>query len=227
MWFERKHTLLNFTRKRCWSHYTLCDILFRAFLHEQLKIAVTWYFALTLRHFMKSPGPMNLHKTIDNQCNCKTTIRHFVLVTVLDDGLVPWNEDVIKWKHFSLYWPFVRGIHRSPVNSPHKDQWRGALMFSLICLWINGWLNNREAGDLRRQHAHYDVTVMRVPNIYYTGPAPEWLTRTTLKNEDSGCTSPISVKLNIQSLKTIDKPNRPNNFILGGKCLNSSHNMYP
>ena len=54
-----------------------------------------------------------------------------------------------KWKHFSRYWPFVRGIHRSPVNSPHKGQWRGALMFSLICVWINGWVNNRDAGDLR------------------------------------------------------------------------------
>ena len=39
------------------------------------------------------------------------------------------HDDVIKWKHFPRYWPFVRGIHRSPVNSPHKDQWRGALMF--------------------------------------------------------------------------------------------------
>ena len=42
------------------------------------------------------------------------------------------HDDVIKWKHFPRYWPFVRGIHRSPVNSPHKGQWRGALMFSLI-----------------------------------------------------------------------------------------------
>ena len=57
------------------------------------------------------------------------------------------HNDVIKWKHFPRYWPFVRGIHRSPVNSPHKGQWRGALMFSLICDWINGWVNNREAGD--------------------------------------------------------------------------------
>ena len=49
--------------------------------------------------------------------------------------------DVIKWKHFPRYWPFVQGINRSPVNSPHKDPWRGALMFSLICAWINGWLS--------------------------------------------------------------------------------------
>ena len=71
------------------------------------------------------------------------------------------HDDVIKWKHFPRYWPFVRGIHRSPVNSPHKGQWRGALVFSLICVWINGWVNNREAGDLRRYRAHYDVIVMK------------------------------------------------------------------
>ena len=39
----------------------------------------------------------------------------------------------LQMKPFPCYWPFVRGIHRSPVNSPHKGQWRGALMFSLIC----------------------------------------------------------------------------------------------
>ena len=44
---------------------------------------------------------------------------------------------------------------------PHKCQWRGALVFSLIWAWINGWVNNREAGDLRRQRAHYDVIVTR------------------------------------------------------------------
>ena len=70
------------------------------------------------------------------------------------------HDDVIERKHFPRYWPFVRGIHRSQVNSPHKGQWRGALMFSLICARINGWVNNREAGDLRRRCAHHDVSVM-------------------------------------------------------------------
>ena len=70
------------------------------------------------------------------------------------------HDDVIKWKHFPRYWPFVRGIPRSPVNSPHKGQWRGALMFTLICARINGWVNNCKAGDLRGNHAHYDVIVM-------------------------------------------------------------------
>ena len=57
-------------------------------------------------------------------------------------------------------WPFVRGIHRLPENSMHKGQLRGALMFSSVCAWIMGWLDNREAGDLRRHRTHYDVTVM-------------------------------------------------------------------
>ena len=43
-----------------------------------------------------------------------------------DSGEILQYDDVIKWKHFPRYWPFLRGIHRSPVNSPHKEQWRGA-----------------------------------------------------------------------------------------------------
>ena len=70
------------------------------------------------------------------------------------------HNDVIKWNHFPCYWPFVRGSPRSPVNYPHKRQWRGALRISLICAWINGWGNNGEAGDWRRYRAHYDVIVM-------------------------------------------------------------------
>ena len=70
------------------------------------------------------------------------------------------HDDVIKWKHFPRCWPFVRGIHRSPVNSTRTGQWRGALMLSFICVSISGWVNNHEAGDLRRHHAHYDVTVI-------------------------------------------------------------------
>ena len=70
------------------------------------------------------------------------------------------HDDVIKWEHFPRYSPFGREIHRSPATSPHKGQWRGTLMFSLICAWINSWVNNGEVGDLRRHRANYDVTVM-------------------------------------------------------------------
>ena len=74
--------------------------------------------------------------------------------------LSKFHDDVIKWKHFPRNWPFVLGIHRSPVNSAHKGQWRGALKFSLIYVWINDWVNNRGAGDLRRYRVHSDVIVM-------------------------------------------------------------------
>ena len=77
------------------------------------------------------------------------------------------HDDVIKWKLFPRYWPSVREIRRSPVNSPHKGQWRRALIFSLICAWINGWVNNRKAGDLRHHRAHHDVTVMVLRQHYY------------------------------------------------------------
>ena len=63
-----------------------------------------------------------------------------------------WHDDVIKWKHSPRYWPFVRGIQRSPADCSCKGQC-GAFMFSLICVWTNGWVNNRDAGDLRRHRA--------------------------------------------------------------------------
>ena len=78
-------------------------------------------------------------------------------VILTNDGLV--HDDIIKWKHFPRYWPFVRGIHWSPVKSPHKDQWCGALLFSLICAWNKGWVHNGETGDLIQHCALYDATV--------------------------------------------------------------------
>ena len=76
------------------------------------------------------------------------------------DNVKVCHDDVIKWKYFPCYWPFVRGIHRSPVNSPHKGQWRGALMFSLICALNKRMVNNRETGEMRRHRAHHGVIVM-------------------------------------------------------------------
>ena len=53
-------------------------------------------------------------------------------------------------------------VGNSPASGefPIQGQWRGALMFSLICVWINNWVNNRVAGDLRRHGAHCDVIVI-------------------------------------------------------------------
>ena len=72
------------------------------------------------------------------------------------------------WCHqmetFSALLALCAGNSPVPVNFPHKGQWSGALMFSLIRVWINGWVNNREAGDLRRHRGHYDVNVMECSN---------------------------------------------------------------
>ena len=66
-------------------------------------------------------------------------------------NLVVIHDDVMKWGHFPRYWPFVREF-TGPRWIPHTKamQWRGVLIFSLIFVWINGWVNNRETGDLRR-----------------------------------------------------------------------------
>ena len=82
----------------------------------------------------------------------------------LDVGTFPLEHDEVS-KHFPRYWPLVRWIHRSPVNFPHKGQWRGAFMFSLIFACINGRVNNGEAGDLRRHRAQYDVILMTWQDI--------------------------------------------------------------
>ena len=55
------------------------------------------------------------------------------------------------------------------ISRTKASDWHGALMFSLICVWINDWVNNREAGDLRRYRAHYDVIVMITVSFYQAG----------------------------------------------------------
>ena len=96
----------------------------------------------------------------------------FKILTIAYDLAYLWgvmHDDVIKWTHFPRYWPFVRGIPLSPVNSPHKGQWRGALMF-FFHLRSNKRLSKQWwGGDCRRYRAHYDVTVMGfvLCNVWY------------------------------------------------------------
>ena len=75
-----------------------------------------------------------------------------------------WRTIKSWWRHqmeiFSALLALCAGNSPVPVNSPHKGQWRGALVFSLICARINDWVNNREAGDLRHHRGHYDVNVL-------------------------------------------------------------------
>ena len=88
-------------------------------------------------------------------------LRFVVFVTFRND----WSYDgVIKWKHFLIYWSFVKRIHRSPVDSPDKGEWHRTL-FSLIWAWINGWVNNRDAGDWRRHGAHHVMHLLDIGAI--------------------------------------------------------------
>ena len=106
-------------------------------------------------------------KTLPRKCPIDIAVNTDDTAKYMNTG----HDDVIKWNYLLRNWPFVRGIHRPPVNSPHKGQWRGDLMFSLICARINGWVNKRGAGDLRRHRTHYDVTVM----VIYTNVESIWV----------------------------------------------------
>ena len=149
-----------------------CKIIFSTEWRHNMEAITRWPFVKGIHwSLMDSPhkGFVTPHKSLSiplifTGTNCLNGNRVGTDFRRYDDNVTAkWadvHDDVIKWKHFPRYWPFVRGIHRSPVNSPHKGQWRGALMFSLICVWINSWVNNGKAGDLRRYRVHYDVTVM-------------------------------------------------------------------
>ena len=94
-----------------------------------------------------------------------------VVVVVVGGGPPGWPRSLAS----CMIWRFVRGIYRSLVNSTHIGQWRGALMFSLFCAWTKFWVNNRDAGDLRRHRAHYDLTVVVLlsrtsSTVYDSGP---------------------------------------------------------
>ena len=154
---------INYASKKLWnkSKYILefqlimcCDALERNYPGTGAS------YDIMMSQFISDAPCTTWGKCITIQSHCRRAILFVVLIKSSVPSEI--HDDVIKWKNFPRNWPFVQGIHRSPVNSLHKGQWRGALMFSLICVWINDWVNNREAGDLRRYCAHYDVIVMNM-----------------------------------------------------------------
>ena len=122
----------------CWTHHFKKIVVFFPAFMENQELSL-WQRCLLL------VAPWFVPVTIFNATSEDTTT----------------HDDVIKWKSFSALLALCAENSPVPVTSPHKGQWRGALMFSLIYAWINEWVNNREAaGDLRRQRGHYDVIVM-------------------------------------------------------------------
>ena len=81
-------------------------------------------------------------------------------------------EDVMKWKHFPRYWPFVLEINWLMVNSPHKGQRRGALILFFICTRTNGWPNKMNRlwfeTPSRFLWCHCNATLHATP--CFTGP---------------------------------------------------------
>ena len=139
-----------------------------------------WWFA----SFCQSLVPLDLLHKSHNAPVIYPTIYHFVtemctcvyisvtkwcIVGYLFDALwdlwdgsidsIHIHNDVIKWKHFLCYWPFLQEF-TSPGEFPTQRPVTRSFDFSLICAWINNWVNNREAGDLRHHRGHYEVNVM-------------------------------------------------------------------
>ena len=130
LWW-RYHSLPLSQRLEVWPYIWYPEVIVLFIITQILSSHVNWYDGVLL------------------------FVHHLISLT-----FNPSHDDVIKWKHFPRYWAFVRGIHWSTVNSRHKGQWCGALMFSLICAWTNTWINTWDAGDLRRHHTHYGITLM-------------------------------------------------------------------
>ena len=97
-------------------------------------------------------------------CNMTTTLFRLRCVSWWMAHQVRGNRhghgDVIKWKHFPRYCPLCgeftghRWIPLTKVSN--TELW----CFLWSAPWINGWVNNREAGDLRRHRVHYDAILM-------------------------------------------------------------------
>ena len=129
---------ISYCRVDC-SRFYICIEYFDIITNHSNKVGMLCWWELLLK-FHTGPCSMQNYKTI-------VELRNKSWRNVIHNIWA--HDDVIKWKHFPRYWTFV-----------HRGQRRGALMFSLICAWINGWVNNHGAHYLRRHRAHYDVTVM-------------------------------------------------------------------
>ena len=132
---------------------------------QKLLARVNWYLQSSSKHIIELitgnefcyRGGRYRQVSLYKELRSCHLIRSCVNLLVGDRGIGPLPTLIwLVTKLFSALLALCAG------NSPVKGQWHGALMF-FICAWINSWVNNREAGELRRHHAHYDVTVMVVP----------------------------------------------------------------
>ena len=129
------------------SVFFLYTMLCRTEMHKYLRI-VQWVSFVHLNTAQSTKTTLLLTPTFCENVSVWMTKNYFCIhksrsISIFLSAITPnYHDDVIRWNHFPCYGPFVRVMHRSPVDSPHKGQWRRALMFSLICAWTNGWAND-------------------------------------------------------------------------------------
>ena len=90
-------------------------------------------YILCIRSYVDILGLFTGHRWTNRSTYCRQWLVALLLIPI--GMFIHKLLDVIKWKHFPRYWPFEKGIQRSPVDSPHKGHWRRALVFSLIYAW--------------------------------------------------------------------------------------------
>ena len=151
-WSPLKHNVLFSLSYFHWRHGRPCifSTMLESSVVRQKVMPTVWCgllpvdFTIILQGYVTATGAIIWLGTTDPITPCGTVSHFIIKSTVLYMCIV--YDDVIKWEHFLRYWPFVRGIQRSPVNSPHKGRWGRAFMFYSSAPWINGRVNNQEAG---------------------------------------------------------------------------------
>ena len=131
-----------------WNHDIICEMVPIFINHRHLRIFEFLHTCSRLKYHYDRL--ILLHVAWATNNGNIFTLFLTILFVLLHQPML--HDDIIKWKHIPRYWPLVRGIHQSPANSPHKGQWREALMFPL-------W----------RHRAHYDVTIMFYDVVHVHG----------------------------------------------------------
>ena len=109
------------TYRRCWTNIRVSDDLKRYILpymcHKSANKDPVCEFYLTYERYHADGLVQDYSNPI---VNALELLQSSTKLSMLFMYLLRLHNDVIKWTHFQRYWPFVRGIHQSPVNSPHK-----------------------------------------------------------------------------------------------------------
>ena len=136
---------------------------------------ILWWLVTFSPNCFLSPFHQTVSSVLINKTCWNTNLSHWgwdqIATISLRLFLTPFSciKTVVFWFKFhqiscpesSQQWATLLALcEGNPPVTPHKGQWRGALMLSLICAWTNGWANNPDAGNLRCHRTHYDVTVM-------------------------------------------------------------------